>query len=106
MLFISYICYGGSYPHPKGCELATAYLSKEDYNMANIIVTRSNYARYGEAALAASIEWFEKHPNEAEDVKREVTPSEMKQRRDFIWNRTVELFNDPKFQPEIAPEEV
>ena len=27
MLFISYICYGGSYPHPKGCVLATADLS-------------------------------------------------------------------------------
>lgn len=71
----------------------------------NITLTRSNYARYGEASLAASIEWFEKHPKEAEDVNREVTPSEMKQRRDFIWNRIVELFNDPAFQPEIAPEE-
>ena len=28
MLFISYICYCGSYPHPKGCELATAYLAR------------------------------------------------------------------------------
>ena len=27
MLFISYICYGGSYPRPKGRVLATAYLS-------------------------------------------------------------------------------
>lgn len=27
-LFISYIYNGGSYPHPEGCELATAYLSR------------------------------------------------------------------------------
>lgn len=27
MLFISYICYGGSYPRPKGRELATTYFS-------------------------------------------------------------------------------
>ena len=71
----------------------------------NITLTRSNYVRYGEAALAASIEWFENHPNEAENVNREVTPSELKQRRDIIWNRTVELFNDPAFQPEIVSEE-
>jgi hypothetical protein len=70
----------------------------------NIVLPRSNYVRYGEASLAASVEWFEQHPNEAEDVKREVTPSELKERRDLIWNRTVELFNDPEFQPEIVPE--
>lgn len=67
----------------------------------NITLTRSNYARYEEASLAASIEWFEKHPTE----DKKVTPSEMKERHDFIWNRIVELFNDPEFQPEIAPEE-
>ena len=69
----------------------------------NIVLTRSNYVRYGEASLAAAIAWFEKHPDEAEDVGREVTPSELEQRRDFIWNHTVELFNDPEFQPEIDP---
>ena len=71
----------------------------------NITLTRSNYVRYGEASLAAAIVWFEKHPKEAEDVGREVPPSELKQRRDFIWNLTVELFNDPEFKPGIAPEE-
>ena len=70
----------------------------------NIVLTRSNYVRYGEASLAAAIAWFEEHPDEAEDANREVTPSELEQRRDFIWNRTVELFNDPEFQQAIEPE--
>lgn len=33
MLFISYIWYGGSYPHPRGCELATDYLSSSSANV-------------------------------------------------------------------------
>lgn len=35
MLFISYICYCGSYPHPKGCELATDYLSRMSLNQSS-----------------------------------------------------------------------
>lgn len=36
MLFISYICCGGSYPRPKGRELATANLSSISLMLASV----------------------------------------------------------------------
>jgi len=55
MLFISYSCYGGSYPHPLGCELAIVYLS---------ITTTDLHKSYAGSYLSY---WHNPQPRQAKD---------------------------------------
>lgn len=58
--------------------------------MATIEVNRENYVRYNEASLKAAIYMY-KHKEENENLPN-------KERQDIIWNKIVEIFNDPDFE--------
>ena len=58
--------------------------------MATIEVNRENYVRYNEASLKAAIYMY-KHEEENENLPN-------KERQDIIWNKIVEIFNDPDFE--------
>ena len=58
--------------------------------MATIEVNRENYVRYSEASLKAAIYMY-KHKEENEKLPN-------KERQDIIWNKIVEIFNDPDFE--------
>lgn len=56
--------------------------------MATIEINRENFVRYSEASLKAAIYMYKHKENEN-------LPN--KERQDIIWNKIVEIFNDPDF---------
>ena len=68
--------------------------------MANdqIVVNRENFARYNEACLQATIRVLELSDSQPELAMDD--PVNLARRQDVVWSKTVELFNDPNFEPE------
>lgn len=58
--------------------------------MATIELNRENYTRYSEASFKAAI-YMLKHEKETGNLP-------IKERQDIIWNKIVEIFNDPDFE--------
>jgi hypothetical protein len=73
-----------------------SYIPMQNAEEKTIVLTRNNFARHSEASLQACIEmhkYLKLHP-EMDNLEH------IKERRDMIWAKTVELFNDPNFKPD------